>query len=501
MSDARLHAHTSTDNANTLIHPVANLERTAYDLAYCLKYMKDETLNQITLSVEAAYSAPAKSWVWGWVYSWTRTRGPEILEKVKQNEVLQIIEDDHGSWHENSFNTNFLRALVKELISYDKSVHITSDNIILLKKLLDEAIKKRIAVETKLSEAEKKLMEINDKTGVKEKELIHKQEELLQKQVELIEHEQKLELLYQQGSSQIEEIEHEKSKKKIEIECFKDKIRYLELEKIEKTNQLQQLDEERLKRDAELEEKRKMLILLNPTIDINKISAVELGEIMDQAKKYGEAAVKFFIADYAEQKKRLDERKLIEERRALARIAKPKEQSNEPKIESEEEKAQKEAIEQEKLKKLASVKANCQQSLASKNASFKTALNSQLNLILLHKSKQDERAKVKVSEIVLPEDQRKKDLYTDGAHVGDKNQKALVEAAKMLEAERLKALEEKEKLEQAKKKISFKNMKIKTRGKDDPAAKHLLGLFGGTPEVAKSKPEIKPGNANVAGIK
>lgn len=482
MSDSRLHAQASTDNTKPLIHPIANLERTAYDLAYCLKCMKDETLNKITLEVEANYSQPAKSWVWGWVYSWTRTRGPEIIEKVKQNEALQIIEEENGSWHENSFNTNFMRALVKQLISYDTSVHISVDEIRLLKKLLDEAIKKRIEIERKLSEAEKKLIEVNEKTGLKEKELIRKQEELLQKQVELIEHEHKLDLLWQEGSTKIDEIEKEKLQKKREIEIFKDKIRYLELEQIEKAQQLQQLDEERSKRDAELDEKRKMLILLNPTIDINKISATELGDIMDQAKQYGETAVKFFIADYAEQKRRLEERKMFEEKRAQAKAAKPKDKTNEPKIESDEERAQKVAMEQEKVKKLETVKAACQQSLASKNSGFKSTLNSQLSLIFLHKSKQNERAKVKSTEVILPEDQRKKDLYTNGAHVGDKDAKALSEVAKKLE-------------EEQKKKPRLKDMKIKTR---DDNAKHLFALFG-APAGIQPKPDA-PAVSNIVSV-
>lgn len=168
--------------------PLENLQQVASQLAlYLSAYNADELISILSV-VKEKYGAPRNSWVWGPIY-WllkARNRLPEIdqvidaLEDTKLDHLLksQRVIDlfSHDGWEETSFNTNFLRALVKQLPDYDPRYELTKGEINTLKDLLIKAVNQKLLNEEKLNELTIKLLEIEREIGEKKNELeIHKE--------------------------------------------------------------------------------------------------------------------------------------------------------------------------------------------------------------------------------------------------------------------------------------------------------------------------------------
>lgn len=315
--------------------PIHNLEQTAYDLAYYIRHVNQTEFLAIVSEVRKEYGAPKDSWFWSWFYS--RNRVATLDTAIKELQPKTTVTEDktvppaesaqdvdaktksidavkkllnEGGWEDSSANTKLLEQLIKKLHRYNPNFILIERERIILKELLIIAIDQRLKVEEQMNNEELKLKQINDDKIRKEKELLQMQADLLRKQEEVIESENKLRDL--SDKKQANDIDFIKAEKEHQARLaeFQEKLKLIEVQKIEREGVINDLDKLKEAKESELESARQKLLLLNPEFDIKKLSLTEVEAIMREAKKVGEAAVWTYLKERDEiqrKKKELDE--------------------------------------------------------------------------------------------------------------------------------------------------------------------------------------------------
>lgn len=253
-------------------NPRYNLTAVAHQLALYLSVVDPNELLQLMEEVKKNYGAPRESWLYGpfcWLFS-IRDRLPAINQTMRQIEAESGEEKPFdpkpifdltgsGGWEETSFNTNFMRTLVRQLPDFNSEHFLPKENAFDLYKLLIDACRERADNEKELNEHQEKLTKIKIQQYVKQQELLE-----LQKK------------------------ENEKD----------EELKELEEQKCEKENEIKTLEDQILKKQAEMDViKRKLLVV---DIDMSGLSDVERAE----ASKLAEIAIRTYIAERAQQTKK-----------------------------------------------------------------------------------------------------------------------------------------------------------------------------------------------------
>lgn len=127
---------------------IYNLEEFADKVVHLIA---DEAADIISLikNAKESYEKPLESWIQSWIYSYTRNRSEEVEQamrgiKVSSQAYQRIVAVEElitkGEWKEGSFNTFFLREVIKSIPGYESNgKELTQANLIRLKDLIISA--------------------------------------------------------------------------------------------------------------------------------------------------------------------------------------------------------------------------------------------------------------------------------------------------------------------------------------------------------------------------
>lgn len=276
-----------------LRNPLHSLVQTSIDLVAYLRYVSGTEFVEVMKPVRDEYESPKKSWIWSAFYTRNRVaRLNQMIDKISEyegddvgklilDEVADILSEEKTGWEATSANTTILHALIRQIHNYDPEENLTNNEIIEFSKLLLDAIENRFKAENNLSREESRLKEIEDQKSKLEDDVLKIQESLVRKQEEIIEKEDKLKLLQIEQDVSLKQIENERAQKEAELRNYQ-----LQLEDIER---------EQKKREADLALARQTLRLLDPEIDLQKMGVNEVESIVQEVTLVAKAAAQTYI--------------------------------------------------------------------------------------------------------------------------------------------------------------------------------------------------------------
>lgn len=134
---------------------IDNLEQLASDmLEYVMNPMNTREIIGIINQVYEEYKLPRESWIWGWIYAYTRNRTQDInglivtlCQTGNSNELLNSITQflAFGGWTETSANTALVRGIISRLSGYQgigEDHSLTADNTQRLNELFNAQAQK-----------------------------------------------------------------------------------------------------------------------------------------------------------------------------------------------------------------------------------------------------------------------------------------------------------------------------------------------------------------------
>lgn len=266
------------------LDPYANLTQVADHLAIYLSHISPDELKSVTEDVRKQYGAPRESWLWGPLY-WlvnASNRLPDVDAAISEfaktaepKRLLDLIEDKKGGWEETSFNTNFLRTLVKKLPDYDESVKLDISNVKRLKELLVQSINVYLTKQIQTEGLQAKLDDLENTLSVKELEI-------QQKKQELEEYEKKL------ANLSVEE-----SKKDKDIKTSSTRLIVLAQEIINKEKELEQVAKQHADEVAKISATYEFIRINTQALDLTGIDNKQI----EEAKRNAEIAFKTYLIE------------------------------------------------------------------------------------------------------------------------------------------------------------------------------------------------------------
>lgn len=264
-----------------LYHPVINLERAALGLADYYMHADPAEINEI---VEKARNQFGRYWISRKLWS---SKAKDVVPPTSVPGLPVLFEEN--DWGEDAVNTNIIRAMMMKLEGYnpDDASKLTYDEIMLLVPTFFFSIERLTEIEA------------NEKKLQMQTEIVQKQTDLEKQLKEMERYERKLRKINNNQTDKTEELEALSRKRiavSLELSLISDKIEAIQAEKKAKEAALQELEAAFPGRKINYLTVLKTLIALNPA----RLSCTQI----EQAAKLAEDAVLTFIAESRKQREK-----------------------------------------------------------------------------------------------------------------------------------------------------------------------------------------------------
>jgi hypothetical protein len=252
-----------------------------------------------------------------------------------------------GGKEDSSFNTIFIRMIVKSLQAYDPDVKLSEVQCDRLKQLIHVAVETRLHYQNQINEQEIQLKQAQENRLREEESLLKTQLESSKCKTAL------LELMAEKSDKRLElvELDEEKRERERQLNEYHEKLQKIAREELEKSAKLEKIKEEENKKRIELESiknelemTRKKYACVHPDFDIAGLTLEQL----ERVRKTREQATMFGIASERGKVEKDEELALMNAKKVRAKEM--QEKMSEASVDEEVEKAK--LLRQEEIKQL-----------------------------------------------------------------------------------------------------------------------------------------------------